>query len=139
MTDVAEAIFLVTTGTADGCDHGSALGAEGRLDIKLSTRGDSASGTRREPPSAARGVVRFEDAVGLAAVSLKRVASDDTAMDATFELCIVDGAHSLQARFNVRIPRLPPDLAGARAEMAHRSCRYCKATRSTTDAAIDMV
>jgi len=110
MTEVAETIYIVSTRTVGGLARQATRRSDGQLDIKLSKRRHSSFGKNggqlfTDDPSAC-----FEDAVGLAVLRLKVVQDDEIGIEAEFDLCLVDGAHSLQAHLNVRAPGLPPDL-----------------------------
>jgi hypothetical protein len=115
MTQIAEEFYVVTTGAARAGD--------GLLDIRLATgRGQLLAG---------RGRAGFADAVGIAALRLTLVPFDDTAIDAEFDFCVVDGARSLRARLAVRLPGLPRDLAR---RLADAACRT-----SPQDSDVDLV
>jgi len=52
---------------------------------------------------------------------------------------ILDGAYFLQARLNVSLPGIDPDLARVLVEEAHQTCPYSKATRGNIDVSIRVV
>jgi organic hydroperoxide reductase OsmC/OhrA len=61
------------------------------------------------------------------------------AIDAEVDLCLTDGAYSLQARFNISLPGLEREVAQALADAAHQTCPYSKATRGNIDVVINLV
>jgi len=128
MTDIAEAIYIATTRMAGGRGPRTALGRDGYLDIRLSFR-------------RGYGCACFEDAVGLAALRLKAVRSDDAAIDAEVDLGVVDlgGTHSLQASLNVRLGGLPPGLARGLSGTARETGPHAEAMGADTNLMIEKV
>jgi osmotically inducible protein OsmC len=55
------------------------------------------------------------------------------------DLCIAEGAYSLQARLNVSLPGVDREVAEALANAAHQTCPYSKATRGNIDVVINVV
>jgi Ohr subfamily peroxiredoxin len=108
------------------------------LDIKLSTPGASGTGTNPEQLFAAGWSACFEGAMGLAARKMKIALPADAAIDAEVDLCLTDGAYSLQARLNISLPGLGRDVAQALADAAHQTCPYSKATRGNITVVINV-
>ena len=75
----------------------------------------------------------------LAAGKRKIAMSKDMAIDAEVDLCLVDGAYFLQARFDVSLPGLNPEVAQALVDDAHTTCPYSKATRGNIAVEIRLV
>lgn len=138
MTQSGKAIYTAKTHTTGGRD-GASRSSDGRLDIKLSTPGTAGSGTNPEQLFAAGWSACFEGAMGLAARKMKVTLPADLAIDAEVDLCLDDGAYSLQARLNVSLPGLERDVAQALADAAHKTCPYSKATRGNIDVVITVV
>jgi organic hydroperoxide reductase OsmC/OhrA len=139
MTEVAETIYIVNTRTVGGRDRQATRRSDGQLDIKLSKSGHSGFGQNggqlfTDDPAAC-----FEDAVGLAVLRLKVVQDDEIAIEAEFVLCLVDGAHSLQAHLNVRAPGLPPDLVRRLAYPAGQTLPDANLTVADLDLVFDEV
>lgn len=63
----------------------------------------------------------------------------DTAIDAEVNLSRTGNDFFLQARLNVSLPGLPPDVAQSLADAAHQTCPYSKATRGNIDVAVNLV
>jgi Ohr subfamily peroxiredoxin len=109
------------------------------LDIKLSPPGTAGTGTNPEQLFAAGWSACFIGAMGLAAGAMKIALPVDTAVDAEVDLGTTGGAYFLQARLNVHLPGLDPEVARAIVDSAHQNCPYSKATRGNIDVAINLV
>ena len=132
-------LYTAKTHTTGGRDGGTSHSSDGRLDIKLSVPGTAGSGTNPEQLFAAGWSACFEGAMGLAARKLKIPLPAGTAIDAEVDLCTDDGGYHLQARLNVSLPGLAPEVARALVDAAHQTCPYSKATRGNIDVAINVV
>ncbi|MBR2118103.1 MAG: organic hydroperoxide resistance protein [Afipia sp.] len=124
-----------TTGGRDGASRSS----DGRLDIKLSSPGTSGIGTNPEQLFAAGWSACFEGAMGLAARKHKVMLPTNLAIDAEVDLCVDDGAYSLQARLNVSLSGIEREVAQMLMEEAHQTCPYSKATRGNIDVELNLV
>jgi hypothetical protein len=107
MPDSSELIYVLKICNRD-C--GSVVGSDDYLDIKLSKRASNGTGFDRHQTLSAGEISCSENSVGLAALRLKLVPYDETAIDAEFNLHFGDGANTVQAQFDAHIPDLPPDL-----------------------------
>jgi osmotically inducible protein OsmC len=67
--------------------------------------------------------------MGLAAAKRKIKLPTETAVDAEVDLGTTEGAYFLQARLNISLPGIDPQLAKELVEEAHQTCPYSKATR----------
>ena len=132
-------LYTAKTHTTGGREHGVSRSSDGHLDIKLSTPGTAGSGTNPEQLFAAGWSACFEGAMGLAARKRKITLPADLAIDAEVDLCLADGAYFLQARLNVSLPGVEPDVARALTDAAHQTCPYSKATRGNIDVEINLV
>jgi lipoyl-dependent peroxiredoxin len=124
-----------TTGGRDGASHSD----DGRLDIALSVPGSKGAGTNPEQLLAAGWSACFIGAMGLAAAKLKIAVPADMAVDAEVDLGTTAGAYFLQARLNVSLPGLDPEVAQSLADAAHQTCPYSKALRGNIDIVIKVV
>jgi osmotically inducible protein OsmC len=138
MTKPDKILFTANVHTTGGRE-GASRSSDGRLDIKLSPPGSTASGTNPEQLFAAGWSACFEGAMGLAARKMKVVLPADTAIDAEVDLCLTDGAYFLQARLNIRVPGVERDVAQAVVDAAHQTCPYSKATRGNIDVVINLL
>lgn len=137
-TQSGKPIYTAMTHTTGGRD-GASRSSDGRLDVKLSTPGTARVGTNPEQLFAAGWSACFEGAMGLAARRRKIALPADLAIDAEVDLCLDEGAYSLQARLNVSLPGLARDVAQAVVDEAHQTCPYSKATRGNIDVVIRLV
>ncbi|WP_213979764.1 organic hydroperoxide resistance protein [Sphingomonas sp. dw_22] len=122
-----------------GGREGAARSSDGRLDVKLSIPGAPGVGTNPEQLFAAGWSACFEGAMGIAAKEMKIPLPADLAIDAEIDLNLADGAYSLGARLNVRLPGIDPETARAIVDAAHRTCPYSRATRGNINVAISLV
>ena len=128
MTTIDKVLYTGKTHTTGGRE-GAARSDDAQLDVKLSPPGSGKPGTNPEQLLAAGWSACFIGALGIAAGKRKLSLPVDTAVDAEVDLGVTDGAYLLQARLNVSLPGLDPDLASALIDEAHQTCPYSKATR----------
>ncbi len=139
MTSPPKVIYTAKVRTTGGRDGGTSRSSDGRLDIRHSIPGTPGTGTNPEQLFAAGWSACFEGALGLAARKMKVTLPADMAIDAEVDLCLLDGAYSLQARLNVSLPGLARDVAQALTDAAHQTCPYSKAIRGNVDVAINLL
>lgn len=139
MTSTTKVLYTGKTHTSSGGRDGAAHSDDGRLDIKLSSPGSVGTGTNPEQLFAAGWSACFIGAMGLAAGKMKVKLPADLAVDAEVDLCNADGAYFLQARLNVSVPGLEPEVVQTLVEAAHQTCPYSKATRGNIDVVINLV
>lgn len=132
MSRIEKVLYTGKTRTTGGRD-GASRSSDSRLDIKLSPPGSSGAGTNPEQLFAAGWSACFIGAIGLAAGKRKVALPADLAVDAEVDLGTTDGAYFLQARLNVGLPGLAPELARELVEEAHQTCPYSRATRGNID------
>src|SRR5690606_15362000 len=102
---------------------------DAQLDVKLSPPGSGKPGTNPEQLFAAGWSACFIGALGIAAAKRKIRLPAETVIDAEVDLGMTGDAYGLQARLNISLPGIDPELAGALVEEAHQTCPYSKATR----------
>ena len=124
-----------TTGGREGASQSS----DDQLNIKLSSPGTSRPGTNPEQLFAAGWSACFIGAMGIAASKLGIKLPAATAVDAEVDLCVTEGEYSLQARLNVILPGIDPEVAKELTAMAHQTCPYSKATRGNIDVTINII
>jgi Ohr subfamily peroxiredoxin len=127
---VATAVdYTAKVHTTGGREGGSVLSSDGRIDLKISPPGVG-SGTNPEQLFAAGWSTCFFSAVKLAAAKRKIRLSPDSAIDAEVDLVHPGGVdYFLQARLNVHLPGVDPQIAQELVDSAHQLCPYSKATR----------
>jgi lipoyl-dependent peroxiredoxin len=138
MSQIEKVLYTGKTHTSGGRD-GASHSSDGRLDIKLSSPGSSGSGTNPEQLFAAGWSACFIGAMGLAASKMKLSLPADLAVDAEVDLGAADGAYFLQARLNVSVPGVEPEVAQALVDTAHQTCPYSKATQGNINVVINLV
>lgn len=124
-----------TTGGREGASQSS----DNQLNIKLSSPGTSRPGTNPEQLFAAGWSACFMGAMGIAASKLGVKVPAETAVDAEVDLCLADGEYFLQARLNVSLPGIDPEVARKLTDAAHQTCPYSKATRGNIDVTINIL
>ncbi|RVD57779.1 organic hydroperoxide resistance protein [Mesorhizobium sp. M2D.F.Ca.ET.185.01.1.1] len=138
MTAQAKRLYTGKVRTTGGRE-GASRSSDGRLDIRLSTPGGQGSGTNPEQLFAAGWSACFEGAMAIAARKMNVVLPAGTAIDAEVDLNVDEGAYFLNARLNVSLPGLDPDVARAVVDAAHQTCPYSKATRGNIDVEISLI
>ncbi|MFM0339417.1 organic hydroperoxide resistance protein [Paraburkholderia fungorum] len=139
MTQLEKVLYTGKTHTSSGGRNGTSRSSDGRLDIKLSSPGSSGEGTNPEQLFAAGWSACFIGAMGLAAGKMKVTLPDDLAVDAEVDLGTTEGAYFLQARLNVSLPGVEPEVAYALVDAAHQTCPYSKATRGNINVTINLI
>jgi len=135
----AKVLYTAKVHTTGGRDGGASRSSDGRLDIRHSIPGAPGTGTNPEQLFAAGWSACFEGAMGLAARKMRIALPAGTAIDAEVDLCLKDGAYSLQARLNVSLPGLEGETAQTLVDAAHQTCPYSKAIRGNVNVVINLV
>jgi len=138
-TVLKKVLYTAKVHTTGGRDAGASRSSDGRLDIKHSVPGTPGTGTNPEQLFAAGWSACFEGAMGHAARKMKIALPPDLAIDAEVDLCLADGAYSLQARLNVNLPGLEREVAQALVDAADQTCPYSKAIRGNVDVVLNLV
>jgi osmotically inducible protein OsmC len=138
VTQIENVLYTGKTHTTGG-RNGAARSSDGRLDIQLSPPGSAGAGTNPEQLLAAGWSACFIGAMGKAAHALNVALPPDTSVDAEIDLGTTDGAYFIQARLNVSLTGLPPEVAQAVVAGAHQTCPYSKATRGNVDVSFTLV
>jgi len=138
MASDKKVLYTGKTHTTGGRD-GNAKSSDERLDIALSSPGSNGQGTNPEQLFAAGWSACFIGAIGLAAAKHKIALPVGLAVDAEVDLCLADGAYSLQARLNVSLPGLSIEVARLLTDTAHQTCPYSKATKGNIPVEINLV
>jgi Ohr subfamily peroxiredoxin len=106
--------------------------------VKLSLPGAPGAGTNPEQLFAAGWSACFLGAIQLAAGRKKVALPSGLAIDAEVDLCSDDGSFFLQARLQVSLPGLDPQVAQELVDAAHQTCPYSKATRGNIAVTFDI-
>jgi Ohr subfamily peroxiredoxin len=132
-------LYTAKAHTVGGRDGGSSRTSDGRLDVKFTLPGAPGTGTNPEQLFAAGWSACFEGALAFVAGKMKVALPPQTAIDAEVDLCTGANGFQLQARLNVSLPGLAPDVARALVEAADQTCPYSKAVRGNISATINLV
>jgi len=138
MITIENVLYTGKTRTTGGRD-GSARSSDEQLVVKLSPPGSVHAGTNPEQLFAAGWSACFIGAMGLAAGKRKLHLPADTVVDAEVDLGMTGDAYFLQARLNISLPGLEPELARLIVDEAHQTCPYSKATRGNINVALTVV
>jgi lipoyl-dependent peroxiredoxin len=138
MTTLDKVLYTAKTHTTGG-RSGESRSSDGKLDIKLSPPGSNGSGTNPEQLFAAGWSACFIGAIGKAAAGMKVQLPADLAVDAEVDLGTNESGYGLQARLNVSLPGIDPEVARALVDAAHQTCPYSKATRGNIGVEINLV
>lgn len=122
---------------------------EGKLDIKLSTPGNSVGSEyafeaieahpTAEQLFAGAWSACYSAAVGIVAFQMKVVLPADTAVEIEVDLGLGGKEYFIQARLNLIVPGIDHDVAIAIAHAADAMCPYSKATKGNIDVALNVV
>lgn len=128
ITPIEKHLYTAKTHTTGGRDGGSSRTSDGRLDVKLSIPGSHGNGTNPEQLFAAGWSSCFLSAVKIVAARKKVKLPDGASIDAEVDLGTTNGSYLIQARLNVNLPGIEPEIAQALVDGAHQECPYSKAT-----------
>ena len=112
-----------------GREGGSSRTSDGRLDVKLTVPGTPGTGTNPEQLFAVGWSACYLSAIKLVAAGMKVRLPAEFAVDAEVDLGTADGGYLLQARLNVNLPGIEPEVGQKLVDTAHQTCPYSKATR----------
>ena len=127
ITQIEKVLYTAKAHITGGRDGGAARTSDGELDLKLAVPGTSAKGTNPEQLLAVGWSACFLSAIKIVAHHMKVKVSDVT-VDSEVDLGTTNGAYFIQARLNVGLPGVAPDIAQQIVEGAHGQCPYSKAT-----------
>lgn len=128
ITPIEKVLYTAKAHTTGGRDGGTSRTSDGRLDVKLSVPGTPGTGTNPEQLFAVGWSACFLSALKLVAASMKVKLPAGLAIDPEVDLGMTNGGYLLQARLNVLLPGVEPEVAQKLVDAAHRECPYSKAT-----------
>lgn len=128
ISKIERVFYAAKAHTTGGRDGGASRTSDGRLDVKLSVPGGPGAGTNPEQLFALGWSACFLSALKIVAARRKVRLPTDVAIDIEVDLGTTGGGYLLQARLNVNLPDLEPEVAQALADGAHLECPYSKAT-----------
>jgi len=128
ITPIEKVIYTPKAHTTGGRDGGASQTSDGRLDVKLSVPGHPGTGTNPEQLFAVGWSACFLSAIKIVAARMKVRLPAELAIDTDVDLGTTGGGYFLQARLNVHLPGIDPEIAQALVDGAHLECPYSKAT-----------
>jgi len=146
-TKIQTVLMTGKTHTTASRREGTAGGDE-RIDIQLSTPGKAGNeialtAVQLHPTAeqlfAGAWSACYTGALGYAAKAKKVALPSDMSVDIEVDLGTAGNAYFLQARIDVRMPGVAPDVAEAIAHAAHQMCPYSKAVHGNIDVATNIV
>jgi len=126
-TQIDKVLYTAKAHTTGGRDGGASRTSDGHLDVKLAVPGTHGTGTNHEKLFAVGWSACFLSAINLVAHRMKVKLSDVT-VGAEVDLGTTNGSYLIQARLNVTIPGVVPEIAQKVVDAAHLECPYSKAT-----------
>jgi lipoyl-dependent peroxiredoxin len=132
-------LYTAKAHTTGGREGGASRTSDGRLDVKLTAPGAPGDGTNPEQLFAVGWSACFTSAMKLIAGNKKVQLPSGTAIDTEIDLCSGEDGYSLQARLNISLPGLEPEVARSIVDEAHQICPYSKATRGNIPVEINVV
>ena len=139
ITPIEKVIYTAKAHTTGGRDGGSSRTSDGRLDVKLSIPGTPGTGTNPEQLFAVGWSACFLSAIKIVAARMKVRLPADLAIDPEVDLGTTGGGYLLQARLNVNLPGIAPEVAQALVDGAHLECPYSKATHGNINVVTNIV
>lgn len=137
-TNIEKVLYTAVTHTTGG-RTGESKSSDGQLDIILSSPGSNRPGTNPEQLFAAGWSACFIGAMGKAAANLNVKLPLDHFVSTEVDLVSSDEGYSLQARLNISLPGLDPDVAKSIIEGAKQTCPYSKAIRGNVKTEYNLI
>jgi osmotically inducible protein OsmC len=128
ITSIEKVVYTAKAHTTGGRDGGASKTSDGRLDVKLSLPGLPGTGTNPEQLFAVGWSACYLSALKIVAGRMKVRLPVELAIDTEVDLGAGGGGYLLQARLNVNLPGIEPQVAQALVDAAHLECPYSKAT-----------
>jgi Ohr subfamily peroxiredoxin len=128
ITPIERVLYTAKAHTTGGRDGGASRTSDGRLEVKFSSPGTPGTGTNPEQLFAVGWSACFLSAIKLVAARMKVKLPADLAIDPEVDLGMTNGGYLLQARLNVSLPGIEPEVAQKLVDGAHLECPYSKAT-----------
>jgi len=139
ITPIEKILYTAKAHTTGGREGGASRTSDGQLDVKLSVPGTHGTGTNPEQLFAAGWSACFLSAIKIVAASMKVRLSPDAAVDAEVDLGTNSGHYLIQARLNVSLPGVDPEVAQKIVDSAHRECPYSKATHGNINVVTTLI
>jgi lipoyl-dependent peroxiredoxin len=125
---IEKVIYTARVHTTGGREGGAARASDGRLEVKLSVPGTPGTGTNPEQLFAATWSACFLSAMKIVAGRMKVKLPANVAVDIEVDVGKGGNHYLIQARFNVFLPGIEPEVAQALIDGTHEECPYSRAT-----------
>ena len=135
---IEKVLYTAKAHTTGGREGGASRTSDNRLDVKFSVPGTPGTGTNPEQLFAVGWSACFLSAIRLVAAHMKVRLPADVAIDPEVDLGMTNGGYLLQARLNVSLPGIDPEIAQKIVDGAHQECPYSKATRGNINVVINV-
>src|SRR5262245_38547961 len=132
-------VYTAKAHTTGGRDGGGSRTSDGRLEVKFSLPNGPGNGTNPEQLLAAGWSGCFLSATKIVAAKMKVKLPADPVIDAEVDLCTDADGSFLQARLNVSLPGVNPEVARAILNGAEQTCPYSKALSKNIDVRVNLV
>src|SRR5271156_6285840 len=139
VTQIEKVLYTAKVHTTGGREGGASRTSDGRLDVKLSIPGTPGTGTNPEELFAVGWSACYLSALKIVAARKKIRLPADAAVDSEVDLGTTGGGYFIQARLNVHLPGIEPDVAQALLADAHLECPYSKATHGNISVMTNLV
>ena len=136
ITQIEKVLYTAKAHTTGGREGGTSRTSDGRLDVKLTVPGTPGTGTNPEQLFAVGWSACYLSAIKLVAAKMKVGLPAEFAVDSEVDLGMADGGYLLQARLNVSLPGIEPEVAQKLVDTAHQTCPYSKATHGNINVVI---
>jgi len=127
-TQIEKVLYTARAHTTGGRDGGNSRTSDGQLEVRLAVPGSHGKGTNPEQLFAVGWSACFLSAIKAVAHRAKVRLPPDAAVDSEVDLGTTDGQYFLQARLNVILPGIDPEVAQSLVDGAHLQCPYSKVT-----------
>src|SRR5579862_26636 len=138
ITPIDKVLYTAKAHTTGGREGGTSRTSDGRLDVTFSVPGTPGTGTNPEQLFAVGWSACFLSAMKLVAAHMKVRLPADVVVDPEVDLGTTNGGYFLQARLNVTLPGIDPEIAQKIVDGAHQECPYSKATRGNINVVINV-
>ena len=138
ITPIEKVLYTAKAHTTGGREGGASRTSDGRLDVQFSVPGTPGTGTNPEQLFAVGWSACFLSAIKLVAAHMKVKLPAEVAIDPEVDLGMTNGGYLLQARLNVSLPGIEPQIAQKIVDGAHQECPYSKATRGNINVVINV-
>ena len=138
IAQIEKVLYTAKAHTTGGREGGTSRTSDGRLDVKLTVPGTPGTGTNPEQLFAVGWSACYLSAIKLVAAKMKVNLPAEFAVDAEVDLGTADGGYLLQARLNVNLPGIEPEVAQKLVDTAHLTCPYSKATHGNINVVISV-